>query len=590
MKFTITNSVSNKDWSSVDKSRIWRMLKQGLEEGAEGVTSAIREVYAVVKADINKELTLEDCWGPHHEIRDDGSIVLNRAGLIAAAAALSGARSEPDLSPAQKSQAARHLLRHYRELELEPPESLIGSIGEMCALQALICGEMDVDDIPLAPWVDLNSIKAGDDSPMEVVVEVPAGKSKRGWNYRPEALQKIIGEVMNQGLPGFLGHQKPDEVGTQFPTPVTHWVGAKWENGRAYFRGVIDKAAADLKRWIKARTIRQVSIFGMPKLQRVNGEYNVVDYKPLSIDWTPLNRSGMPTKIVAMGEIDVIGEFAHEELRTLLREAVIKKLGINSDKDTLWVANVWDDHVVVEHRSNGITKYYDFPYSVLDGEITLGEKKEVVPKQIYEPVGEMNNGGGQTQMTWKEYVSKIKAMLQSGEVTVQQICGEMGWTAEQLAKILDPDWVNKVTGEMSTMEEIRKTVSGDKPVEVIAGAFETLDKVRRALDISGEMDVVKAAEDAKKALDEKARADWEKTVNEVIKEKVAGEMAQALVKKMLQVPEDATKEQIAGEIDKLLADETIKTAISRFHTDFPPVVGGYSGSGSGVVKKRTSSI
>ena len=170
----------------------------------------------------------------------------------------------------------------------------------------------------------------------------------------------------------------------------------------------------------------------------------------------------------------------------------------------------------------------------------------------------IKNGGVIAEMSWKEYVSKLKAMLQSGEVTVQQICGEMGWTAEQLAKILDPDWVNKVTGEMSTMEEIRKTVSGDKPVEVIAGAFETLDKVRHALDISGEMDVVKAAEDAKKALDEKARADWEKTMNEVIKEKVAGEMAQALVKKMLQVPEDATKEQIAGEIDKLLADETIR--------------------------------
>ena len=89
---------------------------------------------------------------------------------------------------------------------------------------------------------------------------------------------------MSQGLPGFLGHQKPEDVDSQFPTPVTHWVGAKWENGRAYFRGVIDKAAADLKRWIKAHTIRQVSIFGVPKLQRVNGEYNVVDYKPLSID------------------------------------------------------------------------------------------------------------------------------------------------------------------------------------------------------------------------------------------------------------------------------------------------------------------
>ena len=87
MKFTITNSVSYEDWSSVDKSRIWQMLKQGLEEGAEGVASAIREVYAVVKADVDQELTQEDCWGPHHEVRDDGRIVLNRAGLIAAAAA-----------------------------------------------------------------------------------------------------------------------------------------------------------------------------------------------------------------------------------------------------------------------------------------------------------------------------------------------------------------------------------------------------------------------------------------------------------------------------------------------------------------------
>ena len=510
-KYTITDTVSTADWGSVDKARIRNMLVKGLEEKAEGVREAIREVYAVIRGANLEDAPSQNWVMPHHEIRDDGRIVLNRAGLIAAAAAIAGARSEPNLTPAQKRRAAAHLLRHYRELELEPPESLTEAVGEMASVQAIISGEMQVEDVPLAPWADLQTLKSGDPDPMEVIVEIPAGKSKRGWNYRPEALQKIVGEVMNQGLPGFLGHQKPEDVDSQFPTPVTHWVGAKWENGRAYFRGVIDKAAADLKRWIKARTIRQVSIFGIPKLQRVNGEYNVVDYKPLSIDWTPLNRSGMPTFVVAIGEMPELDE-------------IIK------------------------------------------------------------------NGGVIAEMSWKEYVSKLKAMLQSGEVTVQQICGEMGWTAEQLAKILDPDWVNKVTGEMSTMEEIRKTVSGDKPVEVIAGAFETLDKVRRALDISGEMDVVKAAEDAKKALDEKARADWEKTVNEVIKEKVAGEMAQALVKKMLQVPEDATKEQIAGEIDKLLADETIKTAISRFHTDFPPVVGGYSGSGSGVVKKRTSSI
>ena len=466
-KFTITDTVSTADWGSVDKSRIWRLLKQGLEEGAEGIAAAIREVYAVIKATVNKDLTQADCWGPHHEIRDDGRIVLNRAGLVAAAAALAGARSEPNLTPQQKRQAARHLLRHYRELELEPPESLTDAVGEITAVQAIISGEMRVEDVPLAPWADLEALKAGDTEPLEVVVEIPAGKSKRGWNYKPEALQKIVGEVMNQGLPGFLGHQKPEDVDNQFPTPVTHWVGALWKDGKAYFRGVIDKAAADLKRWIKARTVRTVSIFGVPKLQQMAGETQVVDYKPLSIDWTPLGRAGMPTAIVAVGEMD-----------------------------------------------------------------------------------EILSGGGENQMNWKELVSKLKEMLASKEVTLGQVVGEMGWKAQDVAGEIDAEWLKEVSG-----------------------AVETLGKVKEALGITGEMDVLKVAEEAKKALDEKARASREKLVDDVLKEKVAGETAQTLVKKMLQVPEDATKEQITGEIDKLLADETIKAAIGKLHVDKPPVIG-----------------
>lgn len=470
-KFTITNTVSTADWGGVDKSRIWRLLKQGLEEGAEGITPAIREVYAVVKAPINKDLTQADCWGPHHEVRDDGTVVLNRQGVIAAAQAWAGARAEPNLTSQQRLQGAKHLLRHYRELEMEPPESLQEAVGEIYAVQAVISGEMRVEDVPLAPWANLEALKAGDPEPMEVVVEIPAGKSKRGWNYRPEALQKIVGEVMNQGLPGFLGHQKPDDVDHQFPMPVTHWVGAMWKDGKAYFRGVIDKAAADLKRWIKAKTVRTVSIFGIPKLQQAGGETHVVDYRPLSIDWTPLGRAGMPTAVVAVGEA----------------------------------------------------------------------------------VGEMDiiTGGGQNKMNWKELVAQLKQLLASKEVTLGQVVGEMGWKAQEIVGEIDAEWLKEVTG-----------------------AVETLGKVKETLGVSGEMDVVKVATDAKKAFDEKAKADREKVIDDVLKEKVAGEMAQALVKKMLQVPEDATKEQIAGEIDKLLEDETVKAAVSKFYVDKPPIIGG----------------
>ena len=509
-KFSITDTVSTADWGGVDKSHIWRLLKQGIEEGAEGIAAAVREVYAVVKAAVNEDLAQADCWGPHHEIRDDGRIVLNRAGLIAAAAALAGARSEPNLTPRQKRQATRHLLRHYRELELEPPESLMEAVGEISSVQAIISGEMRVEDVPLAPWADLNTLKAGDSEPMEVVVEIPAGKSRRGWNYRPEALQKIVGEVMDQGLPGFLGHQKPENIDYEFPAPVTHWVGALWKDGKAYFRGVIDQAASDLKRWIKAKAIRQVSIFGIPKLQKINGETHVVDYKPLSIDWTPLNRAGMPTSVVAIGEMDEI-----------LPDGAIEHF---SDRN---------------------------------------------PLENLSPTGKMkqNNGGEENPMSWKELVAQLKQMLDSKEVTLGQIAGEMGWKPEEIAGEIDSNWLKEVTD-----------------------AVETLGKVKDALGVTGEMDVIKVAQDAKKTLDESIKAAREKLIEETIKEKVAGEMAQALVKKMFQLPEgELTKEVIAGEIDNLLTDEVVKNTISKFHIDKPPFInntGDNGGTSSALRVKR----
>ena len=496
-KFTITDTVSTADWGSVDKTRIRNILIQGLEEGVEGIREAIREVYAVIRGANLEDAPSQNWVMPHHEIRDDGRIVLNRAGLIAAAAALAGARSEPNLTPQQKRQAARHLLRHYRQLELEPPESLMEAVGEISSVQAVISGEMRVEDVPLAPWADLNTLKAGDPEPMEIVVEIPAGKSRRGWNYTPEALKAIVGEVMSQGLPGFLGHQKPENIDYEFPTPVTHWVGALWKDGKAYFRGVIDKVASDLKRWIKAKAIRQVSIYGIPKLQKVNGETYVMDYKPLSIDWTPLNRAGMPTSVVAIGEMDEI-------------------------LPTDMVAD--------------------------------GEMKEDI-------------GGEQKTMTWKELLVKLKEMLNNKEVTLGQIAGEMGWKPEEIAGEIDSNWLKEVTS-----------------------AVETLGKVKEVLGVTGEMDVVKVATDAKKALDESMLASREKLINETIQEKVTGEMAQALVKKMLQLPEgELTKEVIAGEIDNLLADEVVKNTISKFHIDKPPFInniGDNGGTSSALRVKR----
>lgn len=346
------------------------------------------------------------------------------------------------------------------------------AVGEAASIHALITGEMKPEDIPLAPGVDVNALKAGDTEPMEVVVEIPAGKSKRGWNYKPQALQKIVGEVMSQGLPGFLGHQKAEDVDTQFPQPVTHWVGGLWKDGKAFFRGVVDKSAPDLKRWIKSKVVNTVSIFGIPKLLQSAGEIEVVDYKALSIDWTPLGRAGIPTRVVSIGEMDEI------------------------------------------------------------------------------------LGGGEITMTWKEILAKLNAMRLNKEVTVAQIMGEMGLTAEQVAGEMDSKW----------LDELKKAV-------------ETLGKVKETLGITGEMDVVALAKEAQAALEEKRKSDHGKLVDEAIGEKVSGEMAKDLLKRMLVVPANATKEQIVGEIDRLLGDEKLKEAFSRLHTDKPAGVGAAQAGG-----------
>lgn len=338
--------------------------------------------------------------------------------------------------------------------------------GETASITAIITGELKPEDVPLAPGIDIAALKAGDAEPMEVVVEIPAGKAKRGWNYQPKALQAIVGEIMNQGLPGFKGHQKAEDVDHEFPDPVTHWVGALWKDGKAYFRGIVDKSAPDLKRWIKAKVIKTVSIFGYPKLQKVSGETNVVDYKPLSIDWTPLGRAGMPTRVVSIGEMD---EFLE---------------------------------------------------------------------------------GDDTCMSWKEILEKLNAMRHNREVTVAQIIGEMGLTAKEIAGEIDANWLKEVTG-----------------------AVDTLGKIKEALGVSGEMDILTIAKEAAGALDEKRRSGQTKLLDDVVKDKVAGEMAQGLVKKMLKVPNNATKEVIEGEIDKILADEALKETFSRLHIDKPVTPG-----------------
>ena len=408
-------------------------------------------------------------------------------------------------------------------------------------LAAKLCGEMNIDDVPVAGWADVEALKGGDDDPLEVVMAVPSGKSTRGWNYTSNALNSIVGEVNSTGLPGFLGHQKADNVATEFPTPVTHWIGAKMENGTAYFRGLIDKSAGDLKRWIRGKAINQVSIFGYPQLQQnsVTGETDVIDYKGLSIDWTPLNRAGMPTSLMATsGEMDAIAQPAdtsHEALREALRSAAYTKLGSNNSDAYISVNSVYDDYFIAyrsdySNRGNEET-YYKISYAKgPDNTIVLGEPVEVRRKEVWEPVaaGEMED---KTKMK-----KELKDLVDAGTINVEDLklaCGEMGIT---------------LTGEQSKLEKVCGEMFGKTGDELITTIT----------------DLAKQA---------KAKSQNE-VINKLVSEKVKGEMAQGIVKKMLHVPDNADEKLIAGEIDNILADDFVKSVLAKSHTDIKPPVGG----------------
>lgn len=507
-------AVSNRSWGEVDKSAIWQRLKAGLQEGAEGVREAIREMYAVVKAEINEDLTQADCWGPHHEIQADGSLVLNRGGVIAAVQAWRGARAKPNLTPEQREIAENHLKRHYeKDLGLTWPE------GEFILLQATLTGEIAVEDVPLAPGVDLAALKAGDSDPLEVVVEIEPGKSTRGWNYLPSTMQKIVQQVATKTVAGFLGHQKPEDLDYQFPLPVTHWVGAIYKDGKAYIRGVVDKVADDLKRWIKAGRIKQVSIYGAAALQEVKGETQVVDFDLMSIDWAPLDRNGMPTRVVAIGEVDFIpknnGGVKTLNLQELLAE--LKKLGANP--------------------------------KVVFGE--MGWKLEDVAKEV---AGE----------TWAGLQAAVKAI---GEMA--EIFGLKDAKAEDVIKaIKDLKGVNeaniKAIGEMIQLFGLAKEVKVD--------------------------DLVAAVKAAREAQVKAAKEEHDKLVDKVIGEMIVAEAARPLVKRMLQVPDNADEEAIKKAVGEILAQEDVKKSLAGIFKQevFRPQQNQNQNSNTGLVTRRVA--
>jgi hypothetical protein len=107
MAIKIENAtISDRDWSDVDKAALAARLQDAGQE------SAIREAFAWVP-DLEKR---SEWGGPHHELKGD-TLVVNRNGVHALAAALAGARGGVKWPRSARVAALAHVRKHQRAIE-----------------------------------------------------------------------------------------------------------------------------------------------------------------------------------------------------------------------------------------------------------------------------------------------------------------------------------------------------------------------------------------------------------------------------------------------------------------------------------------
>jgi hypothetical protein len=98
-------------------------------------------------------------------------------------------------------------------------------------------------DIPLAPGVDLGTVKGSGDK--EVLVEL-----RPGPGLTEADAKTLVDAIAARTLNSFRGHVAPADRGHTFKDPVASWIGAVIIDGTAYVRGVVHDA--EVQRWLNS--------------------------------------------------------------------------------------------------------------------------------------------------------------------------------------------------------------------------------------------------------------------------------------------------------------------------------------------------
>jgi len=518
-RLEITDSISGTDWPGVDKDRIWEIIDAALDAGIGGAVQATREMYAVLREQPDDGLQKDEVWGAHHEISSEGTLSLNRGGLLDVA----GAFEAQNLTSTEREDVRQHLIRHFEEVEeLQIPENLEGEMDTIPIQfdtkrmvqppKGELAVEVALEHVPLSEEQRqaAGKLMDGDDDPCWVAQEISEGKGNWGY-YKQSAINAIVQQVNQRQPSGYLGHQKPGDIPYQFPDPVTHWFAAEMnktgDKASAKVYGLIDKKAADLKRWIRSRRINEVSIFGYPQYKP--GTKDIIGYKLRSIDWTPRDGAGLGSKL-------------------------LWATGGEMDKGTY--------------------------------NITVDENGEIVNVNPFEKENE--------KMSYKEQMAEIRSGIAKGELAVADVISELGVTGEQAV----PELADLKGARESHDALVEALGCGEMEAGAVTERAKAMKETFDKLAVAGREDVAVFAGELLDTHRKTLEAEKEKALTEAIEEKVKGEQARLLVRRLMGEADAAkTKEEYCGEVDALLEDGEIKGMLSRLAVDGPTYDGASGG-------------
>ena len=427
------------------------------------------------------------------------------------------------------------------------PISCIHAVGEMLSETEAKTMRERIPLNPLATPEMIAELK-GEDDPLDCIFAVEYRTSKSGVEYLDSAYEHIVETILTSTvfIPSGYGHQSQEAFFYEGRKLYGSVIGALLDKtaGKIYYRIIPDKGedAKDIRRWLKNKQINAVSIWGIPTYADESKRV-VLDYALRSVDFVPPLSEGQHNES-AVGQMEGLSfDERQEKICAALREHY---------KEYVFTEDFYDDFVIGEYKN----QLYKIPYRIQDDTVTLGAAQKVRRVVEYKHEEEKME---LTSIPNDELTAEIARRTKSGLLSAAAVAGEMGVTLED---------AEKLKGLQAQAVELSK-------LKEAAGEMALTDAIAFAKKAKEE----EKAEAAKKAFGEMVEA--VKAEKGLTKDgKPTGEMA-VMVDKFCRFETGMSKEQVAGEMDRVINDADIQKMV-QVKTATAPLgqMAGAGGNGS----------